>query len=345
MPVPSVSDEEVLVVLVKAGRALTVNQILRELNDIAGQKGALSRATLIVHLRNLIDNRQVVRLCLADAIDYGGVCPHKTPKIAFYITVSHRRDWDAQRLGQQLPILVAADAIPPPDAGLRLISAIQHLRGDVSGETMSLADRIRSRIAGLTVELDRARPLRPEHAVMVRDGMGWLLSLAADLEAAAGLAGVADEPTSVLTGPKRLDGRSLTKAEQIDPGREFRNGVWHAWETMIPEDKAEQHPLGSYVLGPGFLESVQAQERVSRMSVVRMVVRVLADCPAAESRRRPRPVREFTSSGGDTRNPAGLWSAVITHVRTSEMLLVWRVRVDNVIELVEVAQPHQVTMS
>lgn len=343
MPTQLLTDNDVLAVLTEAARALTVNQILDALTHVEGQKGGVTRGTVFSHLQHLTENRQVVRLTLDDAADYGGMMFKRIPRTAFYICAQHRREWDARRLGEQLPIIIAADNIPAPAAGTALIAEIDTARTEVRAQVGELAESIRGRIAVLHEKTDAARPLRPEHAVAVRERLGWLMSLASDLEASADdgprllLARTPDTPASSPRPDPAPGGDAVHDELKV-----FQDAVWHAWRTLVPRDVADEHQLGAYTLASGFLDSITRQERAARMTIVRMIVRIVANWAIPETSRRPRAITTFRTRDGTEMSEAGLWCAQVSRIGGNELLLVWRVRDDEVIELLEVALPSQI---
>ncbi|GAB3160777.1 hypothetical protein GCM10027059_09470 [Myceligenerans halotolerans] len=60
-----------------------------------------------------------------------------------------------------------------------------------------------------------------------------------------------------------------------DPAEQFRFEVTQTWAQIVPAGEKERWPLGEYVLGSRFLESLETVEGISRDKVLRTVVHVV----------------------------------------------------------------------
>jgi hypothetical protein len=70
----------------------------------------------------------------------------------------------------------------------------------------------------------------------------------------------------------KMDGQAFLNAED-----QFRFEVYCEWVRRIPAAEKASKPLAEYVLAPGFLESVDELEGISRAKIVAVVVEVLTD--------------------------------------------------------------------
>jgi hypothetical protein len=63
----------------------------------------------------------------------------------------------------------------------------------------------------------------------------------------------------------------------LDPAEQFRYEITCEWVQRIPAAEKAAKPLASYLLAPGFLESVEQVEGINRAKIVAVVVEVLTD--------------------------------------------------------------------
>ncbi|MEU5529316.1 hypothetical protein ABZ744_20495 [Micromonospora chersina] len=63
----------------------------------------------------------------------------------------------------------------------------------------------------------------------------------------------------------------------LDPQDQFRFEVYCEWARRMPAAEKASKPLAEYLLGPGFIESVERLEGVNRAKIVAVVVEVLTD--------------------------------------------------------------------
>jgi hypothetical protein len=344
MPSIALTDDDVLTALDDAGRALTVTQVLDAINLRAGTKARVSRSTAISHLRRLVDARHVVRLTLADAPHYGGSTPKQIPRTAFYITAQHRRAWDSRRISRRVPVAVAVDTLPNPVHGQNLIDDIDNVLSRVRENAGIFACDIRTDLVLLRGQLAAACPLLPHHAVVAREKVTWLTTLAGDLESVAEAGAEADAlvlvaPTSSPREPEPQGAdRAGESAEQLQA---FQFAVFETSKEIVAGTDETPPVLPFYVVLPGFLASLDRQPASLRPALLRAVVKVLTR--RSEESHQPRQavaLRRFAASKSTPMT--GLWAVSVSRHELDEVMLVWRVRRTKIVEMVEVVSRSRV---
>jgi hypothetical protein len=98
---------------------------------------------------------------------------------------------------------------------------------------------------------------------------------------------------------KRSRGSSARQRADLftDPEEQFRYDVTHAWALRIPAADKPARPLTSYSIGPGFLESLERLEGVTRDKVVDVVVEILTGLAAEQPGRGVHQLRGSEAGG------------------------------------------------
>jgi hypothetical protein len=119
-------------------------------------------------------------------------------------------------------------------------------------------ERLRDHAAGLEADLNRARRLVEDGKTRYRKADLARQMLTRQLKAERG------RPEPAPGGPLFPD-----------PEDQFRYDVYCEWAHRVPAAEKAGRPLAEYVLLPGFLDSVERVEGVSRSKIVAVVVEVL----------------------------------------------------------------------
>lgn len=124
-----------------------------------------------------------------------------------------------------------------------------------------------------------------------------------------------------------------------DPEAQFRHEMVTSWLHEYTETDREQWPLRDLHLGPGFLESVDKVDGVSREKVVSAAVDVVTRRAAQITALRVRPY--LTSPGTGTQrvrhDGATAWRANLQSSTPSARRLMWWERTDGSVELATIA--------
>lgn len=91
----------------------------------------------------------------------------------------------------------------------------------------------------------------------------------------------------------------------LDPEEQFRYEVTCEWAQRVPAAEKAGRPLASYVLGPGFLDSLEQLEGISRAKVVTVVVEVLTGQVQHLAGRYPHQIRTGRAGSGYLRRADG----------------------------------------
>ncbi|MGW7312271.1 hypothetical protein [Streptomyces sp. NPDC054865] len=143
---------------------------------------------------------------------------------------------------------------------------------------------------------------------------------------------------------KVVQGRAEIDAPAVyaDPERQFRYEVEQHWLRLIAEPDRPNHQLATYVLGPDWLESLEAIALIDRRRIIDVTVEVLTGRAASVSGRQVHRMRARSERGGmPLVRPADQAVAMRCHLRNQTAAaprLMWWKLPDHSVELGRVAQ-------
>ncbi|SCF24398.1 hypothetical protein GA0074695_4708 [Micromonospora viridifaciens] len=175
-----------------------------------------------------------------------------------------------------------------------------------------------ARVLQLTNELAAERATRK----VLADELAGLRARAAELEA-----GLAQATRSIEQLQTRYRGADLARQRLgkelrsmqgrvgqpagtpeplfLDPEEQFRYEVSCEWAQRIPAAEKADKPLAAYTLAPGFLDSVEQLEGISRAKVIAVVVEVLTGQAQHLAGRDVHPLRSGDAGSPYVRRPDG----------------------------------------
>lgn len=166
------------------------------------------------------------------------------------------------------PVPRPAAAGPVDGVSLQERTRVLHLSNELAAERATrkaLADELaglRTRAAQLEAELTHATRSVEQLQTRYRGADLARQRAVRQLKSAQSRA---DQPSSV-------DGQVF-----LDPEDQFRHAVTCEWVQRIPAAEKASKPLAEYVLAPGFLDSIEQLEGISRAKIVAVVVEVLTE--------------------------------------------------------------------
>ena len=198
---------------------------------------------------------------------------------------------DRNRRDQVAPLRAADGHAPSSTAAVPTASPpTTRPRSALASLERALASA-RAEIKGLETDIDA---LRIERELLVSE-----LKLA-KRETQEVRSQLARSRTDLRKSSRRSAGRAAPAEAFLEGEEKFRHEVYLAWVTRIQAQDKATRPLPDYRIGPGFLESLQHVQGISRAKVAAVVVEVLTDLAREQPGRELHQLRRDGSGGSPT---------------------------------------------